>query len=947
MSLLELKKSYQRFEKSICSQISSNQVFSDPVHTLAYGTDASLYRIIPQIVIKPMNQTELIATVKTALQFQLPFTVRSAGTSLSGQSLSDSILISLDWGLRNYEVLEAGQAIRLEPGLRGEFVNQALAPFGKKIGPDPASLSSAMVGGIINNNSSGMCCGISQNSYQTIQDVKLLFADGCLLDTADELSKALFQQTHQDLLEGLSRISQKIHDNILLKEKIKRKYAIKNTTGYSLNAFVDFQDPFEILKHLIVGSEGTLAVLLEVVLKTVDQPRYQANALIIFDSTSTACLAAIRLNTIRAIVNAAELMDRSALRSVQDHASTPSYVKELPDGACALLVQTVSEEQQTLKKQIKRITQTLDDLKKLRPIEFTQDASVYENYWKIRKGILPSLGQIRKLGTTYLIEDLAFPIESLNSGVEQLQALFIKYGYNDGVIVGHVLDGNIHFVICQDFTIADEVKRYESFTEEVVSMTLELNGSLKAEHSTGRNMAGFVEKEWGTEAYQLMQEIKQLFDHQNLLNPGVILNPDKKVYLKNFKRMPITHDLIDQCIECGFCEWVCPSQKLTFTPRQRIVVSRYMEDLKVKSQTQELKKFHEIYQYDGNETCATCGLCESVCPVSINTGSFTKILREQNLSPAIHKMVNWTASHFNLFLFGVRTGLKIADLCSHLVSSQKMKSITQKGNHWFGTPVVLKYTPRPAPKGFYPSKIHSLHHKKTKQVVYFPSCLARTFAPTRYHEDQRTLPEIMQSLFKKANYDVIYPHRLESLCCGMPFSSKGFHEAAMIKYQELEQSLLKVSDHGQYPICVDISPCTYTMLNSLDKRLQIYDSIKFARLFLLKELQMTQKQGMIAIHNVCSGQKLGVGQDLRYIANTCASEVVEPKQITCCGFAGDKGFLTPELNEEALSVLKNEVQHCQEGFSNSISCEIGLSEQSGIPYSSILYLLDRCSNNKK
>ncbi len=937
-------QSYQNFEQSIRSQMDTKRVFSDPVHTLAYGTDASLYRITPQIVLKPLNQKELMLCIKTALEFHLPFTIKAGGTSLSGQTLSESVLIALDWGFRNYEILEEGKAIRLEPGLRAEYVNELLAPLGKKIGPDPASLASAMIGGIVSNNASGMCCGITQNSYQTIKDAKLAFADGSVLDTADADSKASFQKTHQHLLKGLADIAQRIEKNQPLKEKIQRKYAIKNTTGYSLNAFVDFEDPFEILKHLIVGAEGTLAVLLEVILETVDEPTHKASALVIFDSVSTACLAAEKLNTIRSIVNAAELMDRSALRSAEDQPIAPSYFKTLPEGACALLVQTVSNQQDTLNQQIQTITQNLEGLNHLQPIEFTKDAKIYGNYWKIRKGIMPSLGQIRKLGTTYLIEDIAFPIESLNSGVEQLQDLFVKHRYNNGIVIGHVLDGNVHFVICQDFTIASEIERYEAFIKDVVAMTLKLNGSLKAEHSTGRNMAGFVEQEWGKEAYQLMKEVKALFDPDNLINPGVILNDDQKVHLKNFKEMPTTHDLIDKCIECGFCERVCPSQQLTFTPRQRIVINRYLEDFKAKYSPEAFKKLDAVYQYDGNATCATCGLCETVCPVSIDTGKLIKVLKKQRHSSTQHKIAKLIARNFSSVLFGAKVGLKTIDLVSSVIGKRNLKALTQKSHQHLGSPVFLQYTPSSRIQPFKTPKISASLH--TQKVVYFPSCLSRLFAPTSYHQDQRTLPEVMHSLFEKANYEVVYPENTKSLCCGMAFSSKGFDEAASIKYQELEQALLVASNQGVYPICVDISPCTYTMLNTLDSRLNIYDAVKFARKFLLDKFQITKRQTKVALHNVCSGQKLGIGQDLRHIAQLCASEIVEPKEVTCCGFAGDKGFFNPELNEQALINLKGEVQTCQEGFSNSISCEIGLSEQSGIPYFSILYLLDRCSQAK-
>ena len=932
---------YHLFCEEIQKDVDNNRVFSDPLHTLAYGTDASLYRITPKVVVKAIDATELITCVKLAHHLELPVTVRTAGTSLSGQALSDSILVALNWGFKDYEILEKGQSIRLEPAVLGGRANQLLTPFQRKIGPDPASIDSAMIGGIIANNSSGMCCGISQNSYQTLQDIKLLFVDSTILDTQDEQSIAQFKQSHSSLLSGLLNIRQTILKDKPLKEFIQQKYKIKNTTGYSLNAFVDFDNDIEILKHLIVGSEGTLAVILEAILQTVPDVPYKASALMIFDGIDEACEAAIRLNTIRSYVSAAELMDRSALHSAENKSYAPSYLKTLDENACALLVQCSGENEKILAHHIQTVTNKVSSLRTLRKIEFSSDSEIYKNYWKIRKGILPSLGEIRKLGTTYLIEDLAFPIEYLGQAVEKLQRLFKKYHYEDGVIIGHVLDGNIHFVICQDFTDSAEVKRYDDFTQEVVTMTLALKGSLKAEHSTGRNMSPFVQQEWGEKAYDLMKQVKQLFDPKNLLNPQVLINEDHKVYLKNFKEMPITHPIIDKCIECGFCERVCPSKEITLTPRQRIVVNRY---LATASDFSIVNQIQSSYLYEGDKTCATCGLCEQVCPVEIDTGLLTKVLRQKNHSKIAKYIASFLASNFSLTLSGFKAALSVGHLKAKLLGAHRFKAVTQKLNHRLKTPIWLKYTPKPR-KFEFPKKI-SFQDK----VVYFPSCISRTLSPTTYHQDKRGLSEVLHHLFEKAQYEVIYPDSLQKLCCGMPWSSKGFQESFQYKFQETKQKLIEASAGGKYPICLDTSPCTYTLTKSLaqdlKQPLQVYDSIEFAHTYLIDRLEIQKEDTPIAVHTVCSTQKMQIHPLFLDIANRCSSQVTEPKEISCCGFAGDKGFHTPELNASALSSLKKQVSHCIEGFSSSITCEMGLSEHSDKPYSSILYLLDRCSKPK-
>ena len=208
----------------------------------------------------------------------------------------------------------------------------------------------------------------------------------------------------------------------------------------------------------------------------------------------------------------------------------------------------------------------------LEPPRFSTDAGECERLWNIRKGVFPAVGGMRKPGTTVLIEDVAFPIERLAEATLDLEALMHEHGYPEGVIYGHALDGNLHFIFTQDFSDPAEIARYGGLMVAVVDLVVnKYDGSLKAEHGTGRNMAPFVEMEWGRAATAIMRELKALLDPEGLLNPGVVPNDDPTVHLKNLKPMPAADDIVDACIECGFCEPQCPSAALTFSPRQRIV----------------------------------------------------------------------------------------------------------------------------------------------------------------------------------------------------------------------------------------------------------------------------------------------------------------------------------------------------------------------------------------
>jgi len=554
MKLLE--GSYLEFYERITKYVSKKRIFTDSLHTLAYGTDASFYRLIPKIVIHTEKKDEIKDILREAFALNLAVCFRAAGTSLSGQSITDSILVvtSRDWN--KITANEDKSLITMDPSVLDASANRFLAGSGKKIGPDPASIDRAMMAGIIANNASGMCCGVVENSFETIASMKLIFADGTELDTADEKSRESFRKSHITLLNGIENIAKRIKNNKELYEKIVRKYSIKNVTGYALNSFLKTQDPIDVIKYLMVGSEGTLAFIEEMTLRTVPDYKYKASVLMLFKNLREACEAVVIMKTECVNeVEAGELMDRVALQAISTKDGIPDYVKNLPGDETAVLVETRAPSKEALQKNIATILDKLSSKETVVPIEFTDKEEEYSKYWNIRKGVFPASVGNRERGTTSIIEDIACPIQHLPDMAVRLQKIIEKYNYDKAVIYGHALEGNFHFMLNQRFDTDEEIKKYDDLMHEVIEMIAkDYEGSLKAEHGTGRNMAPFVEYEWGSEAYKIMREIKELFDPKNLLNPGVIINNDKQIHLKNFKKMPITDELIDMCIECGFCE---------------------------------------------------------------------------------------------------------------------------------------------------------------------------------------------------------------------------------------------------------------------------------------------------------------------------------------------------------------------------------------------------------
>ncbi len=939
-----LTGSYKVLFNRLAPVIDRHRIFHDPLHTLAFGTDASFYRLIPKMVIKAKNEAEVSMILEESSRLMIPVTFRAAGTSLSGQAVTDSLLVIAGNHWKKAVVEENGEVIRLQPGLTGREANAMLTRYGRKIGPDPASINAAMIGGIAANNASGMCCGIAENSYQTLLSMRVLLEDGTLLDTSDEKECEAFRKSHTSLLNQIALLHKFVAGNELLTERIRHKYRMKNTTGYSLNALVDFSDPIEILQHLMIGSEGTLGFISEIRYRTVVEHPFKASSLMLFPTIHEACNAVFLLQ--ETPVAAVELIDRAGLRSVENEQGLPADLLKLDSGVCALLVETRSNLPEILEHQILQITESIKNIPVISPVRFTTDPSACDRLWKIRKGMFPSIGAMRKNGTTVIIEDVAFPVARLAEATLDLQLLFEKWGYHEAVIFGHALMGNLHFVFTQDFGVEEEVERYKNLMDDVAELVVgKYDGSLKAEHGTGRNMAPFVEMEWGSEAYQLMQRIKTIFDPNNLLNPGVIINKDPLAHLKNLKPIPVAHEQVDKCIECGFCEPNCVSADLTLTPRQRIVVYREMASLQNSGKEPHmLSALRNSYRYSGNETCATDGLCATGCPVKIDTGKLIKSIRQEEIGTG-QKRGLWVANRMHLVTKAMRIGLSVFAFFHSILGTRLMYAIS-KSMRWISfnkIPQWNKWMPRGArPIHSYPIIQES---KSRRRVVYFPSCINRSMGPSGYGKEEQ-LTAVMIKLLQKGDFEVIYPEDLSNLCCGMAFSSKGYTEAGDKKSRELEAALMKASDNGAWPVLCDMSPCLFTMQENMGSSLKLYEPVEFILEHLLPELTIRPLDETIAVFPVCSLKKMGLEQKLTDLAKLCAREVIVP-ETNCCGFAGDRGFSFPELNRHGLRTLKAQLPvSVLRGYSNSRTCEIGLSNHSGIPFQSIIYLVDQVSTAK-
>jgi D-lactate dehydrogenase len=913
----------------------------------AYASDASHFYLVPKVVVQPVTIEEVCGLFAFSHQNREKMTFRAAGTSFSGQGVTDGVLVDLSNHWRKVQPEQGGKQVRLEPGAIGAHVNLALKKYGRKIGPDPASINACMMGGILSNNSSGMCCGVVNNSYHTLKYLTFVLPNGQVYNTEKVEDYQRFEKEAGEIYQGLLNLRDQVREDQALVERIRMKYRQKNTVGYCINAFLDFDHPLDILAHVIIGGEGTLAFIAEAVLNTIPDLPYKITGMLYFESPAVACNAINDLKSTGA--EALEFMDRASLRSVEDMAGVPAFIKTLPLRTSAILCEFQETTEAALMEKYENALPVFDSLPLIRQPEFTRDMDEQALLWKIRKGMYPSVAGMRAKGTSALLEDFTFPVERLGEAVVDIQQLFDKYQYENGIIFGHAKDGNLHFAVSQSFVTQADIDHYEKFNDDLFALVVDkYNGSLKGEHSTGRAVSAFVEKEWGPDAYRIMKELKALIDPDNLLNPGIVITEDKLTHIHHLKMMPIVEEEVDRCIECGFCENSCPSRDYTLTPRRRIAVRRAMKRLEMAGDLATRQVLLKEYQFDGIDTCAVDGMCATTCPVDINTGDLVKRLRRENHSAFQNKVALYLAKNFNLIEGTAKLGLRTGFLLNRLFGRGFMENMTSSLRKISGgIPRWSKYLDKPVSA----KTLLALNHPpkpENPRVLYFNACINRMMGGDAY--------QTFASICRKAKIDILTTPSVSTSCCGQIFSSKGFAAAHQYTVNQTIGKLFRDTNEGALPVVLGVTSCTQTLLQCrpyLDEehrkkfdQLKILDVIDFVADMAIPRLRITNRKDKIVFHPVCSVHKMGTMGKLKSIGFACARHAEIPAFAGCCGMAGDRGFYYPGLTAAATKRESVEVrQSAFEGYySTSKTCELALSEAVGEWYQPILKLVDEVSS---
>lgn len=900
---------------------------------LGTAHDASHYLLTPRAILVPESAEQVAALMRVSAAHAMPLTFRSGGTSLSGQGVSEHLLVDTRRHFRTIEVLDEGARVRAQPGAVLRQVNARLAPYGRKLGPDPASESACTIGGVVANNSSGMTCGTRANTYETLESMTVILPSGTVVDTAAPDADTRLRTLQPELAEGLERLRDRVRGDAESVRRITALFALKNTMGYGLNSFLDHDTPAQLLAHLVIGSEGTLGFVAEAVFRTVPVHPAAATGLAVFPTLRAAMAAMPHLVAAEPAV--VELLDDESLRVAQTDLRADDTLRTLSvDHHAALLVEWQETDTERLAGREHEAQRIFAGLDLALPARLSRHGRARAALWQIRKGLYAAVAGARPGGTTALLEDVAVPVHALAELGDDLHELFARHGYERSVVFGHAKDGNLHFMLNERFGPASDPRRYAEFTEDMVEAVLGLNGTLKAEHGTGRVMASFVRRQYGDELFAVMREVKRLCDPGNTLNPGVLLTDDPRAHLQDLKVAEAVETEVDRCVECGYCEPVCPSRDLTTTPRQRIALRRERAAAEAAGDHALARTLAAEYDYDAVDTCAVDGMCATACPVLINTGDLTKRLRAERHGWVARAGWKAAAGHWG----GV---IRTADAALDAAATAPAGLVERATRiaRAIGDPDVVPQWGRDLPGG---GTTRRPVEVADADAVYAPSCLNTLFAGA---DGGAGVMESVRRLAQRAGIRLRVPADIGNLCCGTPWSSKGLPEGYEVMRRRVERELLVATEDGRLPVISDAASCSegFERLVAGNPAIRVVDAVSFVAEHLLPRLPAGRRLSSLALHPTCSSTRLGLDDALARVAEAVADEVIVPADWQCCAFAGDRGLLHPELTTAATRQEAAAVRTGGQAAHASVNrtCEIGMTRATGKTYRHLLELLDQ------
>lgn len=900
--------SARRLHKKLAAAI-KGEVYADVPTRYCYSTDASIYQVMPQIVVCPKDKDDVVACMKVAAELEVPITARAAGTNLAGSCIGTGIIIDFSKHMNRILGMVEKQGryfVDVEPGVINNTLQAYLKEHGFFLPPDPSSSEISMIGGNVATKASGARSVQHGTMDDYLVGVEFVTAHGTVIDTLNPDTIP----TH--IASGLKEVQDAIFSDPEALEKLRSKEDIKVASGYNLFAFLKYNidaaqtnmdSISNIITHLMPASVGTLGLFTRLRIEAVPIVEGTSISLVYFKDVKEAGDAVQFIKKLGAVK--IELMDSISVGIVRG--KYPQY--NIPEGVSALFVEFDGEDRHIKIEQMEELVSEKGyDISRID--SEAEDIEHMENLWAVRKALVPLLTHYAQdIKPDAFIDDVSVSVSHLADLINDLHKVFEKYGIVSA-IYGHAGSGNLHIRPMLNLNEPRNLKIFPKLADDVYEVVFKYNGAMTGEHGMGRLRTMYLEQEWGEHIYGYMQHIKEIFDPQNLLNPDAMFS--NQHITDNVKYPTVyTSSFEKPCINCGYCKSVCPISR---TKKGERGARSFLQLMRLRESAPEniLGMLSETDRKDIEKqlsTCLGCLSCATRCPSHASVGDFVLNGRSGHAGAATRKMMELWAGDYDRF----QELATVFGIIEPLVDNPMSRKAINIGS------TILAQTPlrsdRPIPK-FRKRPVSShkqIHVEGGMNVALFAGCASRIVDDGTFEATLRVL--------NRSGFNVSVP---EQQCCGLPMKDVGMMELAQ---KTAAANLDEFSDESIDAIVSICASCTM----ELKKLPEMFADCDDARLrdaakvvadkthdigeFLLSHLddsvfdgtgdEKPEKLNLKATyHEPCHLKNLGITKQPRALIRKMVSEY-EDMEDGCCGGAGQYGFMHP-VESDAIFDLKLE-----------------------------------------
>jgi FAD/FMN-containing dehydrogenase/Fe-S oxidoreductase len=892
------------------------EVLCDDLTLQMYASDASIYQVRPQGVIRPRAVADVVACVQYAAEHGLSIHARGAGTGLAGESLGGGLV--LDFSTHMRRILEVGEdEVRVQPGVILAQLNRHLAEQRRLFGPDPSTRSVTTMGSVLALDGSGSHWPLYGSARNHVRRLQLVLADGTVVhvDRQTSWDPETAEPRRAELAQRVSELVRREAD--VIREHQPR--SLINRSGYHLHDVL--RDGAIDLAGVVVGSEGTLALITEATLATSAMPHHRGLTLLFFERLELAARAALEISGMG--VSTCDLMDRRLLTIARE--TEPSFETLIPKAAEAmLLVEQQGSESGELRQRMESLVVRIRRKRKLAfDSRSTMDRDERDRYWRLARRVVPMLYRLK--GSTRplpFIEDIAVPPAELPEFLVQVQNV-LKAHQVTASLFAHAGHGQLHIRPFLDLGSPDDIRRMQPLATDLYERVLEVGGTISGEHGLGFSRTWFARRQFGP-LYDIFREVKRIFDPGNLLNPGKVVAEVPSPLTKNLRPVtaPLTRDVGEDappeaapftpvnlqlawpemgavyaaraCNGCGRCrtqsldERMCPMFRLTpreeASPRSKANLMRAVLTGRLEGAEMAGDPFKEVA-----DLCFHCHQCRLECPAGVDIPKLMSEAKSQYVSVNGLRFSDWILTRPELL---AQLGSRFASLANWIVSHPQMRWLLEKT---LGIAQGRKL-PRFAPRSF----LRQAHRRRLtrpqrtgdRKVLYFVDVYANWF-------DVQLADALVAVMEHNGIAVYVPPHQLPA---GMPAMAQGAVDRAQRLAQRNVPLLAEAVRQGYQIVTTEPSAALclqqeYVHLLGDDEARLVAEHTQDACDYLWRlhqdgrlELDFRPVNATVGYHLPCHLRALEVGSPGERLLRLIPGLTVQRVEKGCSGMAGTFGI---------------------------------------------------------